>query len=115
MVEDNANVSPVELNFPPSCFNDEIREGFDIPEMMKRYWAGQLKVLNVIIQLCDKHHISWLLDYGSLIGAVRHGGYIPWDDDFDICMLRHDYEHFVAVAEELPAGYQLLMIEKNPE
>lgn len=104
------------LEFPPSFFNDEVREGFYIPEMMKRYWAGQLKVLSEIAKVCERHNIHWFSDYGSLMGAVRHGGYIPWDDDFDICMLRHDYERFALVAKtELPADYQLLMIEDEPE
>ncbi len=104
------------LAFLPSFFNDEIREGFYIPEMMKRYWAGQLKVLSEISKVCEKYNISWVADYGSLIGAVRHGGYIPWDDDFDICMLRHDYERFVDVApKELPKDYQLLTVENQPE
>ena len=108
--------SLINLEFPPSFFNDEIREGFYIPEMMKRYWAGQLKVLSEIAKVCENHGIPWFSDYGSLMGAIRHGGYIPWDDDFDICMLRHDYERFVVVAkEELPSDYQLLMIENEPE
>lgn len=115
-IEDKSLNSLINLEFPPSFFNDEIREGFYIPEMMKRYWAGQLKVLSEIAKVCEKYDIPWFSDYGSLMGAVRHGGYIPWDDDFDICMLRHDYERFVAVAkDELPSDYQLLMIENEPE
>ena len=110
------NESLINLEFSPSYFNDEIREGFYVPEMMKRYWAGQLKVLSEIAKICEKHDIFWAADYGSLIGAVRHGGYIPWDDDFDICMLRHDYNRFISAAKtELPDGFQLLNIEDEPE
>ena len=72
---------------PASFFLPESREGFYVSDMMKRYWAAQLKVLHEIRAICARHDIPWYADYGSLIGAVRHGGYIPWDDDFDICMM----------------------------
>ncbi len=108
--------SLINLEFPPSFFNDEIREGFYIPEMMKRFWAAQLKVLSEITKICETHEIPWVADYGSLIGAVRHGGYIPWDDDFDICMLRQDYENFRKYAKtELPEGYLSLDIREVEE
>jgi phosphorylcholine metabolism protein LicD len=104
------------LTFPASFFEDEVREGFYITSMMKRYWASQLKVLSFIAQICDKHGLRWYAEYGSLLGAVRHGGYVPWDDDFDIVMLREDWERFFEVAEkELPENFKLLTIERNSE
>ena len=115
-IDNKSYSSLIDLEFPPSFFNDEIREGFYIPEMMKRFWAAQLKVLSEIAKICEKHDIPWVADYGSLIGAVRHGGYIPWDDDFDICMLRHDYENFLKYAKtELPEGYLSLDIREIEE
>ncbi len=94
------------MQFPDSFFEDEVRDGFFIPTLMKRAWAAQLEVLEEISRICEKYHIRWFADWGSLLGAVRHGGYIPWDDDLDICMLRDDYILFNAVAEkELPEGY----------
>ena len=59
-----------------------------------------LMIMRKIHAVCEKHHIKYWLDYGSLIGAVRHGGFIPWDDDFDICMMREDYERFNKIAQE---------------
>lgn len=55
---------------------------------------GTLGILKKIIDICDKVGVNYYLAYGSLIGAVRHGGFIPWDDDLDIVMLRPDYEVF---------------------
>ena len=105
------SITPEIMEAPPdiSFFEAEEREGFFVSSMMKRYWAAQLKVLYEIDRVCRKHDIRWFSDCGTLLGAVRHGGYIPWDDDLDICMLRHDWLRFFDVAKsELPQGYCLL-------
>ena len=88
-----------ELSFSPEYFCDEIREGFFVSEAMKFYWAGQLAVLSEIDKLCRKHDINWYADCGTLLGAVRHKGYIPWDDDIDIAMFRDDYNRFMELAK----------------
>ncbi|MCM1244674.1 MAG: LicD family protein [Roseburia sp.] len=97
------------MEFQDSYFEDEVREGFFIPGMMKRSWAAQLEVLNDIRKVCDRHNLSYFAEWGTMIGAVRHGGIIPWDDDIDICMKRKDFETFFEIAEkELPEGYWLM-------
>lgn len=96
------------LVFPDSYFDDEIREGFYVSGEMKRAWAAQLEVLDALDKVCKKHGISWFMDYGTLLGAVRHKGFVPWDDDMDICMLREDFERLLLVRDELPDGYVLL-------
>lgn len=89
-----------------SYLEDEVREGFYIPGMVKRAWAAELKVFDEIDRVCRKHGISYFADWGTLLGAVRHHGFIPWDDDFDIVMLRKDYQRFLQVAkDELPDGF----------
>lgn len=51
--------------------------------------------------ICRRHDIKYVISYGTLLGAIRHGGFIPWDYDSDICMLREEYEKFKRVANEL--------------
>lgn len=67
---------------------------------------AQLRMLDILIavdKLCRKHNIPYWLDWGTLLGAVRHGGFIPWDDDVDISMMKEDYDRFLVVApKELP-------------
>jgi phosphorylcholine metabolism protein LicD len=105
-----------DISFSTAFFEDEVREGFFVMSMMKRYWAGQLKVLSVIDGICRKLGINWFADYGTLMGAVRHEGYIPWDDDLDICMLRSDWNRFFEAAKrELPKGYVIMTLDTQEE
>ena len=87
-------------------FKDEVRNGFYIPTAIKQAWAACLDVLAEIDCICEKHKIKYFADWGTILGAVRHGGFVPWDDDLDICMLRDDYIRFREVADkELPGQF----------
>lgn len=70
-------------------------------ENLRKMQLLQLDMLVELDRLCRKHDISYCIGWGTLLGAVRHGGYIPWDDDADVAMLREDYERFKLVSCEL--------------
>jgi len=102
------------MQFPKSYFEDEVRDGFYVSSMVKRSWAVQLEVLEAVDRICKKYKLQYFAEGGTLLGAVRHGGFIPWDDDLDICMKRKDYETFAKVAlEELPEGFVMLNFEQS--
>ncbi|MBD5555784.1 MAG: LicD family protein [Roseburia sp.] len=94
------------LQFDQQFFEEETRDGFCISAMMKRAWAVELEVLSQVGAVCKKYGIPYYAVYGSLLGAVRHKGYIPWDDDIDIALKREDYIRLLKLLpEELPEGY----------
>ena len=87
-------------------FRDEVRNGFYIPTAIKQAWAMSLDVLAEVDRICKKYNIKYYADWGTFLGAIRHGGFIPWDDDLDICMKRDDYTRFRQVCDkELPKHY----------
>ncbi len=89
-------------------FRDEIRNGFYVPTSIKQAWATELDVLKEIDKICKRYNIKYFADAGTLLGAVRHGGFIPWDDDIDIVMFREDFESFLEKAkDELPEEYTI--------
>lgn len=87
------------------CFNEEV---------LHQLWSTELEIMDVFHSICVEHDLKYSLAFGSLIGAVRHKGFIPykgfipWDDDIDIIMPREDYETFIDLWNKLsPTGYVL--------
>ncbi len=70
-----------------------------LPPSLESVWAEELKLLEKLLEVLNKHNIPYFASGGTLLGAVRHGGFIPWDDDIDIMMLREDYDRLCAVAD----------------
>lgn len=96
------------MKIPDSFLVDEVRCGFVIPAAVKQAWAAELEVLGEIDRVCKKHNIQYFADWGTLLGTVRHGGFIPWDDDLDIVMKRADYQKFLEVAShDMAEGYHV--------
>lgn len=88
--------------FQQACYSsDDVHQMTD--DERKRLQQHLLGMYKEIEEVCIKHDLTVMLAYGSVLGAVRHGGFIPWDDDMDLFMPRRDYELFVTeYAEELP-------------
>ena len=79
----------------------------------------QLKILDILVavdKVCREHGLTYYIVCGTLIGAVRHKGFIPWDDDLDITMPRPDYDRLMAHAHEwMPQPYEVVSYETDPE
>lgn len=83
---------------------------------MHRLWEVELEILDVIHDVCVKYNLRYTLAFGTLIGAVRHNGFIPWDDDIDIVMPRKDYDKLISVWNtDVPSGYILQFKENSPD
>lgn len=81
----------------------------------KRFNTKLLGVLNKIMEICEENKIRWFVGYGACIGAIRHKGFIPWDDDIDVCMPRPDYDRFVEICKKIDLGeYELESIDETP-
>ena len=97
------------MSFSDKFLECENRDGFVVSEVMKRSWAADMLALQDIKALCKRHHIKFFAVYGTLLGTIRHGGYIPWDDDIDIGMLRDDYIAFLnVITDELGDKYDVM-------
>ena len=84
------------------------------PETLKHLQDVYLMMLKDFIKVCDENQIEYFLDGGSALGAVRHQGFIPWDDDIDIILFRDEYNRLIEILEKLPQDkYELLSSENK--
>lgn len=89
---------PIKLYIDDSFFRTEKRNDFLIDENKKRVWAVLLDLLNEFSTVCRQNDIQWFADAGTILGAARHQGFIPWDDDIDVMLTRENYEKLSKIA-----------------
>lgn len=82
---------------------------------LERLHDELLKILKYVHSLCEEHNICYFLGYGSCLGAVRHHGFIPWDDDVDIIMPYPDYVRLIHVFQNLDGPYKFMCYENDNE
>ena len=82
---------------------------------VRKVQMTQMEILRLFMDICERHRLRWYMIGGSLIGVLRHKGFIPWDDDIDIGMPRKDYDKFVSLQAEYPDGYGLTCHGNTPE
>lgn len=96
------------IKYDPEFIKPEIRNDWEVSVLTKKVWWVQLDLIKVFDLICEKYGLKWYPMWGTLLGVVRHQGYIPWDDDVDIVMPRDDYEKFISISQsELRNPYYL--------
>lgn len=87
----------LNLEIPSDFFIEETRNGHTISHKTKELWAVMLDLLAELDRVCKNHNLTYFANGGTMIGAIRHKGFIPWDDDLDVMMLRKDYDKLLEV------------------
>lgn len=86
--------------FVDNIDRDEMRDGFLVTSHKKKLWNVEIGLIQEFARICKKHNLRWFIYAGTLLGAARHKGFIPWDDDIDVVMFRPDYEKFKSIIED---------------
>ena len=88
----------LKLELPSHFLDEEVRNDYRVSSKMKEIWSVELDLLAEFMRVCKKHDIHFWVDSGTLLGAVRHQGMIPWDDDIDVVIMRDEYKKLCKVA-----------------
>ncbi|MCR5789578.1 MAG: HAD-IIIC family phosphatase [Lachnospiraceae bacterium] len=103
--EDYNSVMFDGFRMPPGFFVPEKRSDFLVDERRKKIWAVEIDLVCRFDRFCRQHGLTYYADNGTLLGAVRHGGFIPWDDDMDFVMMRPEFERLKQLAS-LPGAFE---------
>ena len=90
----------LNLEIPHGFLDEEVRSGYVVTSDMKAIWAVELDLLAELDKMCRNYNLRYCVAAGTLLGAIRHRGFIPWDDDIDIYMLRKDYDQLMILANQ---------------
>lgn len=104
------------ITLPEDFYLEETRSGYLVTKKMKRIWAVQLDLLNTFADVCEENNLQYFLNGGTLLGAVRHQGFIPWDDDVDVMMPREDYNRLCDISGAVfrhPYFFQTSLTERG--
>ena len=103
-------------NFSNSLLNTQERCGYAVTLKQSKVWEVQLDLLKHLLDVCKKYDIKVIVYAGTILGAVRHKGFIPWDDDIDVALTRSEYEKLLKVAPyefEKPYFFQTALSDKE--
>ena len=97
----------LQIDLPQGFLDEEEICGYLVTSQMKEVWAVELDLMAQLDRVCRANGLTYFAGAGTLLGAVRHHGFIPWDDDMDFYMLREDYNKLVSLANEFKEPYFL--------
>lgn len=96
---------PIKLELPDGFLEEEVRCDYFVSKQMKEVWAVELDLLNEFDRVCRENNITYYASMGTMLGAIRHNGYIPWDDDIDVMMFRDQYDKLCKLTKEFHEPY----------
>ncbi|MCI8297599.1 MAG: LicD family protein [Lachnospiraceae bacterium] len=100
-------MNKLKTHFDDTFFEEEKRCDYLVTSRSKKIWAIQIDLFNELFRVCRSHDIKVCAFSGTILGAVRHKGFIPWDDDLDVCMDRKNYEKLLKFSYEFKEPYFL--------
>ena len=103
-----------EGKFSEDFLKEEVRNDFLVDRERKKLWMLSLDLLFQFEKVCKKYGFQYFLCGGSMLGAIRHKGFIPWDDDLDVFLFRDDYEKFLKLGNEFNDPYFLQTPDTDP-